>query len=215
MSLPQLPQPSNLNETPTIKPLATSGHQPTITVQPSRTPFGQAKKRRGRVSRKLSQEQEQDQSELDGDEQEEATPRPVKRSGRVLNKPILPRPSGDGDSTESSVDSSKSGASGKRGGSPVKKMSDLLMAEKPTRPYHIDAKIAREISGVLGKYKRLREISIGIGVIPQHLEASARSLSDYNLLLIESILLELHPKHPGRRGLASGLLLRSQSQHGR
>lgn len=205
MPLPQPPQQSNLNETQTTKPLATRGRQPATTIQPSLTPSGQAKRRQGRASRKQSQEQEQDQSELDGEEQEEATPRPVKRSGRVLDKLILPRPSADGDSTESSANSNKSGASSKRGGSPV----------KPTRPYHIDAKSAREIGGVLDKYKRLREISMGIGVIPQHLKASARSLSDYNILLIESVLLEFHPKHPGRRGLASGLLLRSQSQHGR
>lgn len=215
MPPPQPPQQSNPNETPTTKPLSTRRRQPATTIQPSPTPSGQANRRQGRASRKQSQEQEQDQSELDGEEQEEATPRPVKRSGRVLDKLMLPRPSADGDSTESSVDSNKSGASSKRGGSPVKKMSDLLMAEKPTRPYHIDAKFAREIGGVLDKYKRLREISMGIGVIPQHLEASARSLFDYNILLIESVLLEVHPRDPGRRGLASGLLLRSQSQHGR
>ena len=88
---------------------------------------------------------------------------------------ILPPPTYNQNVTEmdrSESESMPSRESGSRSTSPVKKWADLSMADIPTEYEELDGHVAARLKGVLTKYRRLREIGAGVGVIPSSLKVT-------------------------------------------
>jgi len=57
-----------------------------------------------------------------------------------------------------------------RSSRPIKDFEDLSLADRPTEYEDLDGKVAQRLKGILSKYERLRDTSIGMNFIPRTLE---------------------------------------------
>jgi len=112
-----------------------------------------------------------------GTPDEEQTPRPqASHTFSLDGSTALPPPAYNNDaakapSDEDSLSSRRpSERSSMRSTSPVKKFADMWMADRPTNYENLDGHVAERLGGVLKGYERLREISMGISVIPSSLK---------------------------------------------
>ena len=115
------------------------------------------------------------------DETDLEEPTPKARSQSSLNSgrvPRLPYPDTRRKVSESSLsrESTNDEASTTRSRSPVKRMADLLMADRPTKLCDLDGAVAERLGGFMDRYERLVEISRGQQVIPVHLKVCSLSV---------------------------------------
>ena len=119
-------------------------------------------------------EQEEPEHGMQEDETDLEEPTPKAKSQSTLASSYIPRLPYPDTRLEASVSppspkSTNDEASSTRSRSPVKRMADLLMADRPTKLCDLDGAVAERLGGVMDRYERLVEISRGQQVVPVHL----------------------------------------------
>lgn len=139
----------------------------------------QAQIRGKEVAAEMEQEEPDQSTQEDEMDLEEPTPRARSRATLAAGHvPRLPYPDTRLEASVSSPSrkSTNDEASSTRSRSPVKRMADLLMADRPTKLCDLDGAVAERLGGVMDRYERLVEISRGHQVVPAHLRVCLISL---------------------------------------